>query len=487
MKNIFLFILGALIAFSQFVSWKTAPDGSTSNLPVVYWVTDTNPIRPVQVAQFRAWLKAKGFPDVDLRIDVNNRNPQKMVLQGVAGVAGDLLEDYPYHYHYLDAIGIIEPIADLEARFGYPDSDRFPALLNELTNEKGQIAFPADFRVTAYLVNVDAFKRAGMKAPPITLQIDEFEKMGVEYVARANAGSRRREYFFASSVDLDGMRRSGGWSPFNETMTGSAVRHPAALRTFQRLKRWTEELHLLPSSAEAESMVVGGAGEANVQLLHRGTYAMSLALPMAMATTRAMAGSPTWSAMVTPYEKIPYGPATARSVLVYKGSRNKEAVRHFLAFLRSDEYNLSVVKDCVDMPPSRRYMTHPDLLRPAAWTNEWEMHERFSKISLDHSWPRDFSPYALFENYGRSFGKASQAFTSGVITAEEAVAQMHNGVETEIARFMKTHPELQAAFDEGRARQKKIDEAKAAGKKVPLALVNNPFLKKWYTVTGEGE
>jgi hypothetical protein len=52
--------------------------------------------------------------------------------------------------------------------------------------------------------------------------------------------------------------------------------------------------------------------------------------------------------------------------------------------------------------------------------------------------------------------------------------------------YVASHEELKPRYIAALKRQAVIDEAKAKGEKIPLELVDNPFLKKYYRETGKG-
>ena len=64
---------------------------------------------------------------------------------------------------------------------------------------------------------------------------------------------------------------------------------------------------------------------------------------------------------------------------------------------------------------------------------------------------------------------------------------MTSKIEKEISGYVKRHPEKKAAYLAALERQKKIDSLREAGKKIPLALVDNVFLKRYYKDKGLGE
>ncbi|MBL8993864.1 MAG: hypothetical protein JNM63_11025, partial [Spirochaetia bacterium] len=74
MQNLFLAILVTLTIFTQIIIYRDGfRSGEKSGLPVLYWVTDANPVRQEQVRLFRQWLTNNRYPDMEIRLDTANR------------------------------------------------------------------------------------------------------------------------------------------------------------------------------------------------------------------------------------------------------------------------------------------------------------------------------------------------------------------------------------------------------------------------------
>ncbi|MBN8215025.1 MAG: extracellular solute-binding protein [Spirochaetes bacterium] len=487
MRWLFTGFLASLIAFSLFMSWRFSGAIGQGGAPVIYWVTDPNPARIEQIALFKSWLKKRGYQDIDLRLDVNNQGAQKTVVQGVTGVAGDCIDAGSTWIRYFYSMGIISPVTNLEKRFGYPDDGLFPCIRSDIFVDGKQIAFPCNLGIAGYLVNADVFKKYGMETPPFLMDFATFERLGKEFVEKANAG-RRRETFFAGAISHEAMRRSLGVTHFNETLTRSAINRKEFVDVLNLMFKWTYTDHLVPTAAEMASFSVEqGYGGLQYQLLCKGNFGMVETGRWAMIQMRKMKNPVQWAQVLYPHGGYPNAMATTRAAVLYAGTKNRDAAVHFLAFLRSDDYNMHVVRDSDGIPPNPKFMDTDEFLKPAGKTNEWAMHASSRRIANDYAFPRDISPFALFQKYNRAESLAIQGFMNRLTTAEQAVALIEQGVNDELDRFMRTHPDLRSAFQAAQERQKKIDAAKAAGQKIPLALVDNPFLARYYKDKGLGE
>jgi multiple sugar transport system substrate-binding protein len=70
------------------------------------------------------------------------------------------------------------------------------------------------------------------------------------------------------------------------------------------------------------------------------------------------------------------------------------------------------------------------------------------------------------------------------MTPEDAVRVLADQVNADIARTVRDSEKVRAKYEEYTALQERIDEARAAGRKVPAAWIKNPFHLRWYAFNG---
>ncbi|MBL8991799.1 MAG: extracellular solute-binding protein, partial [Spirochaetia bacterium] len=342
MKNLFLLILIVLIVFSQamsFVSSKKA--GVASGLPIIYWSTDLNPARIEQIAIFRKWLKKRGLPDVDVRLDTANAGLQKAIIQTVTGAAADVMDMGSGSIQLLQEMGVLRDMSEVDREFGYKYEDMYEPTLNDIMIAGKHYGFPCNIGLASLVVNVDTFRKVGMDTPPFRNDFESFEAIGREFVTRANAGKKRRDSFFFDGHQFELMRRSLGISYLNETLTRSMIDCPEFIRVLKLGLRWTDELHLVPSAAEVASISIEqGYGGSSFQLFNHGNFAMMMTGRWAMIQIRNMGAKYPISIIEFPNGGYPNAMAMSRSVVVYQGTKNPDAAKYFCAFLRSEDYNM---------------------------------------------------------------------------------------------------------------------------------------------------
>jgi multiple sugar transport system substrate-binding protein len=192
---------------------------------------------------------------------------------------------------------------------------------------------------------------------------------------------------------------------------------------------------------------------------------------------------------------FPVTDIATRAAGVYVASKTPLLARYFQAFLASDDYNRQIVTDGDSLPPDPKWADSEEFLHPAEdpargvyKQTEWEFHGPFAKAALTIAVGGSYSPFVLAAVVDREDSRARDLFLeSGQLTAEEAVHRAQQRVNEEIARTLAENPALQPSYDALCARQKQIDDLKAAGKKVPLKWIIDPFRRAYMTAQGKTE
>lgn len=490
MKNLFLIVLLLLLGFTQYITFRTGKlVKPQEGVPVIHWVTDPNPVRPLQVALFYKWLERHNYPKIRVEFDYANQGIQKTVVQGVTGVAGDLIDVQNSYVPYLKEIGILQDVSGVTKELGLPDVYN-PKIHGELFVDGKRYGFPRSLSMAAFFVNRDLFRKLGMEPPPYRWDFATFEKIGAEFNRRANPGSKR-EYFFTDAIQQAPfvLRRSLGVSYFNECLTRSAVNDARTARSFAVYKKWRDEMHLFPTPAESSSFVgEQGLGTAAVQLFNKGYFGMLSTGRHTLIPLRTMKCNFDLSASEHPNGGYPNAFLGCTVVVLYKGSPNREWAKYFLAFLESEEYNHYIIEDADTIPPVPSYYKTEAYARPKKYPNEWALHQNLARAADEIGVSREYSPFTLkVGDYLRAETKIFDGFMTGVYSAEKAAELLAQTIDKGIEESLKDHPELKEKYAAAEARQKQIDAIKAKGGKIPLALVDNTFLKKYYQDTGLGE
>lgn len=585
MKYIFACCL-VLLAVASFITLGSFPD-TKSDKPILYWVTDPNPARIEQVASFSNWLKKNDYPDIEVRIDTANGGREKVTIQAVSGVCGDIIGHCGgANMRFYNAVGILTDL-DQPREAGLPGEKNFPngwakglnfdltetyeAMGPELSVNDKQFAFPCNVDVRLLWVNKKIFKENDLPLPPVRWTIEEFEKQGKQFVEKMNIPGQPRKYFFVNNFNTYVYMRSKGLGRFNETMTECILDDPRMAETLKLRYKWTFEDHLLPSLAESQSFSTeGGFGGGNFQLLNTGNYAMLESGRWALVSFRKFgiktpenpnAVPMNLKVVEHPFFEYPNCIATTRAAAIYAGGERKEYAKYFLSFLAGKDYNMNIVHDGDALPPNPKYTDTLAYKKPLpaletkrlfdifgytleeeakvrgflaeyynfidnadrsdvynldypippkaescsqekyekiietvynpyfeslldVFTKEWECHEPFSNAIIEMGAAYDSSPFVLDDLVFKYMREAEDKYMANLISAEEAVREMEKLINKEISRTLQENAALKVRYEELTKLQNKIDAAKAAGKKIPLEWIKNPFHRRYYKFKG---
>lgn len=495
MKTLFSVVFLVLL-LASFLMWRSLP-GVETDVPVIYWVTDANPARVEQIRTFRQWLKKNNYPDIEVRVDTVNVNPEKILVQGVSGVCGDLLDHTGGSaMRFRHAVGLLEDVTEEAKRMGFDLSKTFAVLETELTVNGKQFAFPSNVSSDAMWVNVEAFERLGMEPPPKTWTYEEFEAIGKEFVKRANANERPpQRYFFLPDVDVNIMARTMGGAMYNETQSKCVIDSPGFRRALGLRYKWTYADRILPTAADKGSFAaLSGYGGANFALFARGNFALvrsgrwaSISFRKYTDDRREKGEAPLKLAVSEdPYGDFRCSTGYTRATAVYSAGKHKDLAAYFMAYLASEDYNMNIVNDGDALPPNPVYTKTEAFLRPKDHPEEWQhpwgsVHETFVNIMEELGVSPEFSPFVLDTVAQRYVTETTDKYMNNMLTLEETTAHMQRLINDELQRSLDEDPTLKPIYKERLVVQDRIDDLRAKGEKVPLSWITNPYWRFYYT------
>jgi multiple sugar transport system substrate-binding protein len=486
--------VGATLAVCFALTLWTAPD-MRSDVPVIYWGTDPNPARYEQIELFHRWLvdnghtTPEGRPVVEMRLDTANSDYGKKTIQGISGVGADIIDG---SVPYFQPMGMLADVTEEGKRFGFGLDATYEALEPMLFVDGRQYAFPCNVNVVGLWCNADTFRKYGMDPPPRDWDFDTFERIGREFVKRANPGDGPRKVFFAnggSGWQMDRFRavlhRSVGVSEFNETLTACGLNDPGYVRVLERLYKWTHVDHLLPTAADEQSFSSeSGYGGSLLSLFQNGNYAMIMIGRWCLIRIREFENPPRLSVSGYPCDAYPTSIIATRAALVYEGGGHRDYAALFLAYLASEEYNTQIIRDADALPPNPRFTSSEEYLRPAGHENEWGCHEVPVEWSRTTAIAPTFSPF--IQNHTRWVQRGFEELMDKDIdvTATEVAADTAARIDDDIKRTVERNRGLRERYEEYCELQRKIDERRRSGRKVPLEWIKNPFHRKYYADKG---
>ena len=520
-------ILAAILALLCVVSlgvYASLP-GNAAGVPILYWVSDPSAAKDEQVRLFGDWMR-RNHPEakVDLRLDASSTGIQKQVVQGVSGVAGDLIDAYNGgEVRYFRAVGLNSDITDAAEAGGFSVDKTYPAIRDDLTipDEKGerrQYAFPCNVANQRFIVNLDALAAVDMPPPPGRWTVDEFERYGRQYARRLAEPGRFRDgrpRYLVDVVEHQQLARTYGIDLFNETLTGPGMDQvaytadgPAAYMGFaemlRRLYDWTYGPdHFMPSPSDLTALSSGaGFGGAQLAAFARGDFALQyggrwyLIRYRQINKDRVAGGLPPLrlDSCETPYAIWPNVRVFERASMLYSGSPHKDLALHFFEFLASKEFNDNVIDNADGLPPVPAFTRSAAYLRPAEDAErgiypqtEWKLHEAFLKDVETIGVADSFSPFVLYNVADKERQRVVDRVMSRDMAhddaARAAAARIRQRVDESLARLPADDP-LRQQFAAWSEDQTKIDAIKARGGKIPASLIHNGFHLKYYAAVG---
>jgi multiple sugar transport system substrate-binding protein len=533
MKTLFVTALLLLAAALAATRWSE-PD-VRSEVPVIYWVIDPAPVRGEHIRLFELWQIKNGHcaehvlrtpadvvafrkrqwspaiatairegnalggavldgtlaadrlpvtmrvPKCEMRLDAASNDMSKKLIQGVSGVAGDVMEVYADgNVQFFAGGGLIADVTEDAKRLGFGPEMTYPGMKAAITYNGRQYSFPRNPGTYMLWVNKDTFAKYGQPLPPRRWTVEEFEARGKAFMAAANPPGQRRQVFFANCVDIFSLRRTCGIDTFNETMTRCVLNDPRAARAYALLDKWREEDHLFPTSAEEASFATQstGWGGGPGQLFANGNFGMLLSGRYQLMQLRQFEKPVQLAVVEQPYVQLPCNGFASGQATVYRGSRHLDLATLFLAFYASEDYSMQLVRDGDGLPPIPKYTQTEEFLRPKAFPNEWGCHEVLAEDAMHNAISPTFSSFVQYGTVLQCEWTVGGAVNARRLTPAEAVRELEDRINRAIEVNLKDNPRLKAQYAAACAVQARIDACKKEGRPVPAEWVTNPY-HKW--------
>lgn len=487
MKKLFLIVFLSLGAASALLKW-TEPDRGSS-VPVLYWITQDDSSKRETIKRFEQWLRDNDLPLCEVRIDNVNQDATKKLAQGLAGVGADLMDIYPTQFEQFANSGMLLDVTEPAKRLGYSPIATYPALASDLLIDGRQYGFPRNVAASVFWINRDTFAEHGMKEPDFIWDWDEFERLGKQFVEATNQPGTRQRSYFVQTIPTAILRRGLGLSIFNETMTSCTLDDPRNTEVLTRLKRWTNDLHLVPTLAEKTAMTADSsrASDGDFYLFSKGRFA-SLYLPRWALIRLRPLGNLNLRVVMPPTSGFMNTDFICGVISGYTGTKYPEHVERFQQFLTSERFNMLVVTSGDSLPPVPKYVQTEEFLHPKEHPSEDGLGAVFTQAGPMYGIPNCRSPFVSSDMISRPISGIDSVVTdlvvAGRLSPSEAGALVAKRIASEIELNIEHNPELRAKYERLLKVQAKIDVLRAEGKKVPAAWVTNPFLLVYYRDKG---
>jgi ABC-type glycerol-3-phosphate transport system substrate-binding protein len=463
--------------------------GKTGDLPALIWVVRPSETRTAQIDAFKKWLKENDFPDMEIHTDIINKGHQteKNIVQGVSGVAGDILDCMTGEVYLYESVGLLEDLTETAVEMGFDVSKTYPAVRSLLQVDGRQYGFPRNVGMSFYWANVDAFERVGMSAPPDVWTVDEFEHIGKQFVQASNVPGEPQSVYLNRNISYGTrwqLARSMGLDFYNETMTESNFDHPIYYEVYEITYGWVNDLRIIPTKAEAEALTADtGVTRVEIHLFAEGNFGLMNAGRWGLMYFRQV-GPYNLSISEYPYKDYRNTFISGGAEAVYAGSKHKDLAAYFMKYLSSEAFNRGIVENGDGLPPIPEYAETKEFLFPEKYPNEWGLHGRILEMAKEVAIPYSFSPFMLAKTMARLEQKAFDKLITDRSSIENALSALDEAMEAEMERKANESAKNFERYQKLLKTQAEIDRLRNRGELVPLELISNPFYKRYYVEQG---
>ncbi len=396
-----------MLIVTSFVTYHFLSDVE-GDRPVVNWIANPTPTRKAQVATFYRWLEKNNYPPIKINFDAEGRasTQVKIIVQGVSGVGSDVFDCYPGQVRLYQSIGILNDLTEVAEKMGFEGTRTYPGIQEAMYVNGHQYIFPRNVASHFLWVNMEAFNRVAMPIPPDVWTIDEFEKIGKEFIEKSNQGKEHQTVFFTKDLTIGDrivMVRSNGVDFFNETLTQTNLKCLAYAESYERIYRWINNLHIIPTLAESKELVTStgnAVSNVHVHLFAKGNYGLMPGGRWGLMYFREV-GFKNLSVSELPHGGFRNTTFGFGGLAVYEGTKEKEAAHYFVKFMASEDYNMGIVENADGLPPIPKYTKTEEFLHPPDHPNEWGLHGRILQIAEEIAILRSESPFILLDTTTR--------------------------------------------------------------------------------------
>ena len=358
MKLVFLMLFAALVVASVGV-WLGQPNLAPAGQTPLVWATDDNPLRAGQIQLFD-----REHPKVDLILDSDDSDIEKVIVQSIAGVGPDLFDcrDADQLSAFVRA-GIAWDVTDeLKSRGIDVTEDCWKAMLPLATYEGRVYGVPTNCAVDALWFNKKVFDQEGVPYPKGPLTWEQLIPLARRMTRRGPDGRIERFGLMCEWWYWPDVLASYGGSVFSADGTRCTIDSPQAIAAFTMLHDLIYKEHVMPSpTQEAGLATQGGWGSGSMTLFAAGRCAMAIGGRWWLANLSQTPGL-RLGVVESPMGTVRGSAALGRATIINKNSPRRELALKFLEYLASPEYNHLVNEQADGLAAFKRYASDPSLL-----------------------------------------------------------------------------------------------------------------------------
>lgn len=453
----FFGLLGVLLlaAWAAAVIWQ--PEDPYPDRTTLFWSTDNNPARPVQIGPFMRM-------NPDLAVVVEPNTFDRTIVQASTGIGPDLIETYSLSdmVAYANA-GILLDLTPYAEEYGFSPDTTYPALRGNITYDGGQYRYPANVASWVLMYNKRMFEEAGIPEPTDSMLWDDFVELVKPLTIRRESGAGFQRFAMVASQQLArDLHFQWGARFFTPDGRRCVLDSPESIAAIEFYVDLMYEHRIIPTP-DAEAALAGEGGWGSGELRWFGTE------------RGAMLWGSRWMLVqlreypvlrenlgVVLLPRPPHGTSTSlagsRGPGINANSPNREEALRFLAYLASDEYSEIIAMSADALPPNREYAQEVDRLRNPDYP--WEdWHGTFVR-SVELASTDEVSVFVDPKFVERIWIETLDLVENQMRTPEEALSDATRRINRRIERNIRQQPGLRERYELLAAAE---DEATAAG------------------------
>jgi ABC-type glycerol-3-phosphate transport system substrate-binding protein len=369
LKAFFASTFAALILLSL-IAWRTKPAPVDPSKIQLTWSSDDNPLRREQIDPFNALN-----PTLDLALDPNNAEAEKVIVQSLAGVGPDLFDCWSgFALSAFVKADIAWDVSDELKKLGIDvATETWPAVQRTCIYQGRVYGFPVNAAANGMWFHKDIVAESGVAIPTGAWTWQQALPLLKSFVRKDDRGKTTR-YGLVFDWDNNYLQFIYQWGGRMYTPDGTrcTLDSPEAIAAVQFMQDLVKQGVVPDASAEKALAAAGGWGGASVITLFGGKRAAC-----------ALGGRWWLSAFRKPgYENLELGAAEApygtvhtflgygKSTLINKYSPRRHEALAFLAYLHSADYNNLINHEADGLGPVMKYAEGPNFLHDPKYPKE---------------------------------------------------------------------------------------------------------------------
>ena len=267
-----------LIAFLLFglcfaLALATLEKDDDEGVVTLYWSTDPNPARNLQIQTFEAM-----YPGIRVKVDPGAMtDPTKLLMQCATGVGPDLIDLYTLEMMITFAeAGILLDLTPYASAMGFGPESTYPAIQPRLFYEGRQYRYPCNVWVNCIIYNRALFDEFDIPYPRQGWTWDDFVDTAAQFLDRRDSEGRRvlpLANWAPDQIVMDLMAARGA-SFFDEDGLRSLLDAPEAIQALQQYHDLMHVHGVLPTPAETVSLATQGGWGGGLNWFATGRAAM---------------------------------------------------------------------------------------------------------------------------------------------------------------------------------------------------------------------